>query len=93
MDPNDEARFEMDHAPPSSRGPSLRRMIGTLVLAAGLLVVGGASVVMAASPEPSASTTPSSQAGSGPHGYGSGSMPGGCQHGGDSSTPSSSSGA
>ena len=39
----------------------IRRGLTTFALALGLLAVGGAAVVLAASPEPSASTTPSTQ--------------------------------
>ena len=42
-----------------SRPGAVRRMVATLVLAAGLLAVGGVSAVWAASPDPSAATTPS----------------------------------
>lgn len=65
----------------------IRRIAGSLVLAAGLLGVGGASVVLAASPSPSASTTPSTtqpSAGSPQGGAG------GCTHSGSSSSGSSS---
>ena len=92
------------NAPPASTlasteqptgGSGARRRIGrtaaTLLLAAGLFAVGGASVVMAATPSPSASTTPSTQQGSVPYANGNvpyggagGGMPGGCTHAGTS---------
>jgi hypothetical protein len=42
---------------PSPRPRALRRTMATLLLAAGLLGVGGVSAAWAASPDPSASTT------------------------------------
>jgi hypothetical protein len=45
-------------ASPPVRLTGIRRGLATFGLAIGLLAVGGAAVVMAASPEPSSSTTP-----------------------------------
>jgi hypothetical protein len=73
-------------------GIGVRRLVGSLVLAAGLLGVGGASVVFAASP--SASSSPSTlsthQPAGGPYGGGTGGMPGGCTHSGTNGTNGSS---
>ncbi len=44
---------------PRSRPGAVRRTAATLVLAVGLLIVGGVSAVWAASPDPSAAATPS----------------------------------
>ena len=61
--PNDP--FEVAPATSSIEQPArlggVRRGLATFGLAIGLLAVGGTAVVMAASPEPSASQTPSSQ--------------------------------
>jgi hypothetical protein len=46
----------VEHRP---RHGAVRRTVATLLLAVGLLAVGGASAVWAASPDPSAATTPS----------------------------------
>lgn len=64
---------------PHRHGPGLRRVVGTLLLAGGLLGVGGVSVVMAASPTPSAATGPATP-GTPSRPHGSGAMPGGCTH-------------
>ncbi len=48
----------MDPLDPITRLSGIRRGLATFGLALGLLAVGGAAVVMAASPEPSASTAP-----------------------------------
>jgi hypothetical protein len=73
---------------PASSRMGIRRIAGSLVLAAGLLGIGGASVVLAASPSPSASTTPSTTQPSG--GTHQGAMPGGCTHSGTSGSSGSS---
>ena len=87
--------------PPPSSSPSqirlggIRRGLATLALALGLLAVGGAAVVLAASPEPSASTTPSTQPATTPSTTdGSGSSTGRsgvpCPEGSDGQTPAAS---
>jgi hypothetical protein len=65
MQPTNLNPMDPTVTPPSastSPGPSrlggVSRALATLGLAVGLLAVGGAAVVLAASPEPSASTTP-----------------------------------
>ena len=53
---------------PAASPPRLggaRRALATIALTAGLLTVGGVSVVMAASPDPSASAAPSASQGTG----------------------------
>ena len=89
-------------APPPVTEPSTpaaprlgpKRLIGSLVLAAGLLGIGGASVALAASPAPTSSGAPSAQQPSGGPGAG-GAMPGGCTHmnGGTGSSGSTGSGS
>ena len=78
-------------AEPRSRPGAVRRTVATLVLAAGLLIVGGASAVWAASPDPSAETTPSATDGT-THPKGNCPNMGGSSSGTDGSTsrPSSS---
>jgi hypothetical protein len=46
---------------PAVRATGIRRLVATAALTLGLLAVGGVSVVMAASPAPSSSSTPSTQ--------------------------------
>ena len=46
-------------AAPAAKASGLRRIVATMALTVGLLAVGGVSVVMAASPAPSSSSTPS----------------------------------
>jgi hypothetical protein len=76
----------------TGKGIGVRRLVGSLVLAAGLLGIGGASVAFAASP--SASSSPSApstqQPAGGPNGGGTGGMPGGCTHSGTHGTNGSS---
>jgi hypothetical protein len=83
---------------PSSSGPNrlggISRAVATLGLAVGLLAVGGAAVVLAASPEPSASTTPGTTPSTQPSTTdGSGTTDpakGPCPDGADGTTPSAS---
>ena len=49
----------VEPAVPPAKATGLRRIVATMALTVGLLAVGGASVVMAASPAPSSSSTPS----------------------------------
>jgi hypothetical protein len=48
---------------PARQPGGLRRIVATLALTVGLLAVGGVSAVMAASPDPSASTAPAGTSG------------------------------
>ena len=61
MDPIDPATTSPPTGTRTMPLGGIRRGLATIALAASLVVVGGAAVVMAASPEPSTGTTPSTQ--------------------------------
>jgi hypothetical protein len=54
--PSVESGHSIDGPPQARRPGSLRRLVATAGLVIGLLTIGGASVVMAASPAPTSST-------------------------------------
>lgn len=65
MTPPAEPVPTAEPAPTPGRSSGMRRMIASLLLAVGLLTVGGVAIVSAASPSPGSSAAPTAPGGSG----------------------------